>query len=106
MIIFLSDKKKKEKKVFFLSLAAFEKTSGRPSKELSLFDVFTEVELEEYEIEVMSCQDLEEYHHEREGFNSKSRDIYELVEYTMQKNPGSHFFLDEVPFIPNSISVY
>ena len=102
MIIFLSDKKKKEKKVFFLSLAAFEKTSGRPSKELSLFDVFTEVELEEYEIEFMSCQDLEEYYHEWEGDKTRSPDIYELAKYVMTKNPGSHFFLDEVPFLPDS----
>ena len=85
-----------------MSLAGFEKTSGRPSKELNLFDVFTEVELEEHEIKFMSCQDLEQCYHGEEDNNTRSPDIYELAEFVMQKNPGSHFFLDEVPFLLNS----
>ena len=85
-----------------MSLAGFEKTSGRPSKELNLFDVFTEVELEEHEIKFMSCQDLEEYYHERESDTTRNPDIYELADFIMQKNPGSHFFFYDVTFLPNS----
>ena len=103
--------KNKDKKVFFVSLVASERVKGIhykgfPTKEHFLFDVASELELSGYGVIFMSCQDLEQYYHDQEGKGSTSLPIYDLVQYLIQNNHGSSFFLDEVPFFPRWTSKY
>ena len=99
---------KNKPKVYFLSLVATDagerKGKGHPTKEHYLFDVASQLELEGYDVTFMSAQDLEKkFYHENpiRRLVQKRLNIYQLVQYLIEQNPGCSYFLDEVPFISN-----
>ena len=91
-------------KAFFLSLVA-STPEGIPTKEHYLYDVATEMELQGFQVKFLSSQDLKEFYdnHKEESSEAISvdeePDIYQLVLFFIEKNPGGSFFMDEVPFI-------
>ena len=89
-------------KVFYVSLVATEVAGpkgGQPAKEHYLFDLFTELEFENLDVEFMGTKELQRFYIDREGAKKSSKkDIYDYLAYLISKNRGSSFIVDEVPF--------
>ena len=78
--------------------------NGRPRKALSFFDVFSEMEFEEFDgIVFLSVQDLLKYYQDQTGRKGDDLNGYQLVVFFMEKNPDALYFIDEVPLIPNGM---
>lgn len=100
-------------KVYYLSLVATDAGSegrGIPRKVPYWFDVKSEMELEDYGVNFLSAQDLQEFYYERESWkeNEEPRNytdgvnIYTLVQYFIlhnSYNTNDVYILDEVPFL-------
>ena len=93
--------------VYFISLlgsdASGEKVKGGgkglPTKAFYIFDVKSEMELEQHQVRFLSCQDLLEYYEVETGKNGESMNVYQLVIFFIKMNPNAYYFLDEVPFL-------
>ena len=94
---------------------------GFPTKEDYLFDVASRLEMRGYKVRFLSTQDLHDLQNDfiksnpdREpgsesgsesepgsGIESEtgSFDIYRLLQFLVEDNPNSSFFIDELPFI-------
>ena len=107
MIITFSEDFDKDKFIYFISLVGSDagdyKGKGIPKNAFYIFDVKSKVELKKHGIIFLSCQDLLEYYKEKSGRNGKDINVYELVNYYMERNPNGYYFLDEVPFIQEGI---
>ena len=100
-------------KVYYISLVATDAGSegrGIPRNVPYWFDVKSEMELEDYGVNFLSAQDLQEFYYERESWkeNEKPRNytdgvnIYTLVQYFIlhnSYNTNDVYILDEVPFL-------
>ena len=73
--------------------------TGIPRKAFYIFDVKSEMELEKHQIKFLSCQDLLRYYEDQTGKNGETLNVYQLVQFFIEKNPNGYYFLDEVPLI-------
>ena len=79
--------------------------NGHPRKALSFFDVFSEMEFEEFDgIIFLSVQDLLKYYQDQTGRAGDDLNGYQLVVFFMSLNSDALFFVDEVPLLPNGMS--
>lgn len=85
--------------IYSISLVATNPETGFPEKENYLFDVVSELELQGHDVMFMSTQDLQMLKHEKRGNKLVPSKVYGLVLSFIQANPGSSFFLDEVPIL-------
>ena len=100
--------------VYYLSLVATDAGSrsgrGIPTNVHYWFDVKSQMELEDYGVNFLSAQDLQEFYYERESWkgNEEQRNytdginIYTLVQYFIlhnSYNTNDVYILDEVPFL-------
>ena len=105
-------------KVYFICLVA-SSLEGLPEKEHYLYDVASEVDLQEFDVEFMSAQDLQAFYEVHSNASDrmstyKSDDyifgdkiyIYELALFFVKRNKESSFFVDEVPFIGKTDGSY
>ena len=94
--------KEDRNKVFYVSLVATEVGGpkvGQPAKEHYLFDLFTELELENLDVVFMGTKELQRFYLDREDAKESSKkDVYDYLAYLISKNRGSSFIVDEVPF--------
>ena len=74
---------------------------GIPRKAFSIFDVKTEMELEEYvpNILFISIQDLLEYYREQTGQDGSHLNGYQLAYFLIERNLKVRYMMDEVPLI-------
>ena len=73
---------------------------GIPRKTFSIFDVKSELELEEYEaIVFISIQDLLEYYREQTGQDGSHLNGYQLAYFLIERNLKVRYMMDEVPLI-------
>ena len=91
------------KSIYFISLVGSDagdwNGKGFPRNAFYIFDVKSEMELEKHNIKFLSCQDLLEYYQKETGLNGEEMNVYELVQFFMEKNPNGYYLLDEVPLI-------
>jgi len=86
--------------------AGYSTGKGIPRKAFYIFDVKSEMELEKHNIKFVSCQDLLEYYQKETGTNGKEKNVYELVQFFIKKNPNGYYLLDEVPLIKGNYGEY
>ena len=79
--------------------AGDDQGKGVSRKAFYIFDVKSEMELEKHQITFLSCQDLLNYYEDQTGKSGKDLNVYELVQFFIEKNPNGYYFLDEVPLI-------
>ena len=93
--------------IYFISLVGSDagdpQGKGMAKKNIYIFDVKSEMELEKHNIKFMSCQDLLEYYQKETGINGEEKSVYELVQFFIEKNPNGYYLLDEVPLIQGII---
>ena len=92
-----------DRPVYFLSLVGTDANEawgrGIPRDAYYWYDIKTKMELERYGIQCMSAQDLKSYHDEQMASPTSELNIYQLVQFFMEKRPDGYYFLDEVPLI-------
>ena len=93
------DNKCNNPRIYYISLVATNPETGFPEKENYLFDVASELELQGCGVTFMSTQDLQWVKQEKRGNKLVPSKIYGLVLSFIQANPGSSFFLDEIPML-------
>ena len=72
---------------------------GFPKKELFLYDVATEMELQGLKVKFLSAKDIKEYFQKyHPNFDEEKVDIYKMTLFFIKMHKGSSFFFDEVSF--------
>ena len=79
---------------------------GIPRKGFYIFDVKSEMELEKHQIKFLSCQDLLKYYKDQTGENGEGLNVYQLVQFFIEKNPNGYYFLDELPLIQGEFNSF
>ena len=107
-------KSQRTAKVYKVSLVAIDAGSesgrGIPRNVPYWFDVKSQMELEDYGVNFLSAQDLQEFYYERESWKEHEEprnytdgiNIYTLVQYFIlhnSYNTNDVYILDEVPFL-------
>ena len=102
-IIDVSEHFDETKLIYFISLvgsnAGVKNGKGITRKAFYIFDVKSEMELKKHGITFLSCQDLLEYYKEQTRTNGEDMNVYDLVEFFIERNRNGYYFLDEVPLI-------
>ena len=77
---------------------------GLPRQAISIFDVKTEMEFDGIAgIKFLSLQDLLHYYQNTTGKDGRHLNVYQLAIFFIERHPGGHFMLEEVPLLKDGM---